>query len=62
MFIFCLNLFAFSNSHLTKEDGKNNETTALLPLPEGIYYMCCQNGRLNLYDLIGTLVGSGSTI
>ena len=58
--LFCLNSVAFSESPLSISNSSKSEIVAPLPLPDGVYVLCCQNGYLNLYNLAGELVGSGT--
>jgi hypothetical protein len=59
MLLFCLSSITLSNSTFTKSN-LDNEVNAPLALPNGVYFLCCENGHLNLYNLLGQLVGIGS--
>jgi|WetSurMetagenome_2_1015567.scaffolds.fasta_scaffold353049_1 hypothetical protein len=59
VFLFCFGLITLSNVQLATSEVKNNETNSPLPLPNGIYFLCCEGGNLNLYNLVGDLVGTG---
>lgn len=41
------------------EAGKIQENSKAM-LPVGAYFLCCQGGLLNLYNIIGVLVGQGT--
>jgi hypothetical protein len=57
--LFCLSLIAFSNRPLTKSNVVVHEVNAPPTLVNGVYWLCCENGHLNLYNLLGVLVGTG---
>ena len=51
----CISSVSFSNNNQSLNTYNIN-----VPLPDGIYFLCCESGYLNLYNMLGDLVGSGT--